>query len=76
MALLSFLLIPNFVKASKLHASCSRLVVVSSVVHHWSTIDDKFTETNILATLNDKEYSTPERMAHRYEDSKRESLSP
>ncbi|KAI0092207.1 hypothetical protein BDY19DRAFT_990939 [Irpex rosettiformis] len=69
-ALLSFLLVPNLVKASKLHDSCSRLVVVSSEVHCWASFDDELMNTNILATLSDKEYCTPERMAHHYEASK------
>ncbi|KAI0775352.1 hypothetical protein BC629DRAFT_702330 [Irpex lacteus] len=40
-ALLSFLLVPNLIKASELRSSPSRLVVVTSEVHHGAPIDDE-----------------------------------
>lgn len=60
------LLVPNLVKASELHASCSRLVVVASEVHHLVPLDDVILETNILATLGSQEYCTEATMKLRY----------
>ena len=73
-ALLTFLLLPNLFRAAQEHACRSRIVVVCSEVHFWANFNDKLlSHPEILKTLSDKEYVTPEVMATRYPDSKRAS---
>lgn len=70
-ALVSFLLLPNMVKAAELHQSKSRLVIVCSETHFWVNLSDVISAPNLLQTMNDKQYCTPEKgMAHRYPDTK------
>ncbi|KAI0093039.1 short-chain dehydrogenase [Irpex rosettiformis] len=69
-ALLSFLLLPNLVKASSLHGSSSRVVIVSSGAAFASSFDGELAKGNVLAKLSDQEHSTSEMMAHRYADTK------
>lgn len=71
-ALLSFLLVPNMVKAATEHSFNARLVVVSSGVHHWARFEKVISAPNILQRLNDEGYCVPENMEHRYSDTKRE----
>jgi hypothetical protein len=70
-ALLSFLLVPNMLKAAELHASSSRLVIVASEMHFVTHFDEAMIRSGIVAKLNDKEYCTPEVMSARYPASKR-----
>ncbi|KAI0341927.1 NAD(P)-binding protein [Trametopsis cervina] len=69
-ALVSFLLVPNLVKAAELHSSQSRVVVVASEVHHWTQFDQQAVQQGILSQLNGKEHCTPEVMAIRYPTTK------
>ncbi|EKM54525.1 uncharacterized protein PHACADRAFT_185443 [Phanerochaete carnosa HHB-10118-sp] len=71
-ALLSFLLLPNLVKAAHEHKSHSRLVLVTSELHFLTHFGDelKSAPKGILRTLNDPEYCTPERFTARYQETK------
>ncbi|KAI0344677.1 NAD(P)-binding protein [Trametopsis cervina] len=69
-ALLSFLLVPNLLKAAETHSSTSRLVVVASEVHYWRRFDEQIVQNGVLAQLNTEEYCTSEVMATRYFDTK------
>jgi retinol dehydrogenase 12 len=75
-ALLTLRLLPNLSKAAKQHNSRSRIAVVSSEVHFIAQFNEKLlSHPEILKTLSDKEYCTPEVMASRYPDSKCGSCS-
>ncbi|EKM54522.1 uncharacterized protein PHACADRAFT_258430 [Phanerochaete carnosa HHB-10118-sp] len=71
-ALLSFLLLPNLVKAAQEHKSNSRLALVTSEMHFTTRVDDelKSAPKGILRTLSDPEYVTPERFSARYPETK------
>lgn len=71
-SLLSLLLVPNLVKASSLHGSSSRVVIVSSGTAFSRSFDEEFTKGDFLRKLGIKEYCTPEMMSHRYPDTKRQ----
>ncbi|KAI0697251.1 short-chain dehydrogenase [Cytidiella melzeri] len=69
-ALLSFLLVPNLLKAAELHALTSRLVIVCSEVHHMATWEPELLQSDIVAKLGSKEYCTTANMGRRYPDTK------
>ncbi|GJE92164.1 short chain dehydrogenase [Phanerochaete sordida] len=71
-ALLSFLLLPNLVRAAKEHGSHSRLVLVTSELHHMTDIPASLRAAprGILRTLSDPAYCTPARFALRYQETK------
>ncbi|KAI0341936.1 short-chain dehydrogenase [Trametopsis cervina] len=69
-ALISFLLVPNLLKAAEINGTTSRLVLVASEVHFWTKFTEEHVQRGILAQLNDKEISTPKVMGNRYFDSK------
>ena len=72
-ALLALLLTPNLSLAAKGNSTMSRLVIVSSSTHYWSTISNELSERGILETLNDESYCTPALMrVMRYAETKRE----
>ena len=74
-ALVSFLLLPNMIKAAEKRKSKSRLVIVSSAVHHWAHLEKITSSPDLLQAMNDKTYCTLEAgMAHRYSDTKCMSL--
>ncbi|KAJ7089873.1 hypothetical protein B0H15DRAFT_839583 [Mycena belliarum] len=67
--LMALLLLPIMVKTAKDHATIPRLVVVSSEVHYWVTIDKSLIEgPNLFKVLGSKEYchSTPKVLEDRY----------
>ncbi|KAG1750555.1 uncharacterized protein EDB91DRAFT_1108138 [Suillus paluster] len=67
-SLLSLLLIPQLVAAGRKSSTPSRMVIVSSDVHHWITLAEEVkSSTKPLETLNSKEL---ERMQSRYYESK------
>ena len=72
-ALLSFLLLPNLVKAAEVHTSTSRIVITGSETHFWTKFDSDVinAEPGLLKKLSDKDYCTPQVMFNRYFDSKR-----
>lgn len=72
-ALISFLLLPNLVRAARLHGSTSRLVVVTSEMSFLGKFDDDvLAQPQILSTLGSQTYCTPKVMGDRYSTSKRE----
>ena len=74
-ALLALLLTPTMVRTGQDNGTNSRLVVVSSGVHHWTTLDkESLDSSSILQKLSDEAYCTPARMNRRYPDSKRTDL--
>ncbi|EGN97796.1 hypothetical protein SERLA73DRAFT_182545 [Serpula lacrymans var. lacrymans S7.3] len=69
-ALLSLLLMPNMISAGTL-SSPSRVVIVSSDVHYWATIEDEVRNSpKVLAKLSDKTYCTTNAMRRRYHQTK------
>ncbi|KAG1738038.1 hypothetical protein EDB19DRAFT_1636601 [Suillus lakei] len=70
-SLLSLLLIPQLVATGRKSSVPSRMVVVSSSVHHWITpAKEVKTSSKPLETLGSKEWCTPEHMRSRYFESK------
>ncbi|KAF8176360.1 NAD(P)-binding protein [Mycena galopus ATCC 62051] len=65
--LLAFLLLPAMLKTAREHSTLPRLVVVSSEVHYWASIEKDVRENpDILKTLGSAEYCTPIKMVSRY----------
>jgi retinol dehydrogenase-12 len=59
-SLLALLLLPIMIKTAKEHATLPRLVVVSSGVHYWITIEKDLCESpTMLKTFGSSEYCTP-----------------
>ncbi|EKM53475.1 uncharacterized protein PHACADRAFT_175903 [Phanerochaete carnosa HHB-10118-sp] len=70
-ALISFLLLPNLIRAAQEHGTRSRLVIVSSDAHLRATFDQTLRSApSILKTLSNREYCTPEVMDMRYQHTK------
>ncbi|KAF7314311.1 hypothetical protein MKEN_00903700 [Mycena kentingensis (nom. inval.)] len=68
LALLAILLLPHMARTAQNHPGSSpRIVLVTSEVHHWATLDKRVTDApNILETLGSKDYCTPKAMGQRY----------
>ncbi|KAJ7212260.1 hypothetical protein GGX14DRAFT_622764 [Mycena pura] len=67
MPLLSMLLAPHMIRTAQQHGTVPRIVVVTSEVHHWATIEKQvFDSPNILVTLGSAEYCTAKAMGSRY----------
>ncbi|KAJ7483178.1 hypothetical protein FB451DRAFT_1338105 [Mycena latifolia] len=65
--LLALRLLPVMVRTAKQHDTLPRIVVVSSEVHHWTTLTKSLCEsTEILKTVSSKEYCTPAALEDRY----------
>ncbi|KAF7369500.1 hypothetical protein MVEN_00279800 [Mycena venus] len=65
--LLAFLLLPTMIKTAREHSTVPRLVVVSSEMHYWASIEKEVRENpDMLKTFGSQEYCTPTRMASRY----------
>lgn len=59
MPLLSMLLAPHMIRTAQQHGTVPRIVVVTSEVHHWATIEKHVLDSpNILVTLGSAEYCT------------------
>jgi len=70
-SLLSLLLIPQLVASGRKSLSSSRMVIVSSNVHHWINLAEEVKASEKpLETLSSKEWCTPEHMRLRYFESK------
>lgn len=70
-ALISFLLLPNLRRAAAEHGSTSRLVIVTSGMHHLGKFDEEVLATpGLLQALNQERYCTPKVMNNRYPISK------
>ncbi|KAG0701635.1 hypothetical protein DFH29DRAFT_925601 [Suillus ampliporus] len=70
-SLLSLLLIPQLVSAGKKSSTPSRMVIVSSTVHHWITpAEEVKASAKPVKTLSSEEWCTPEHMRSRYTESK------
>ncbi|KAJ7483266.1 hypothetical protein FB451DRAFT_960393, partial [Mycena latifolia] len=69
-SLLALLLLPRMLHTARAHATLPRIVVVSSSVHHWITLDkplDLREDPAMLKTLGGTEYcSVPTNMRGRY----------
>jgi retinol dehydrogenase-12 len=60
-SLLSLLLIPQLVAAGRKSSTPSRMVIVSSGVHHWINLAEEVkASVKPLETLSSKEWCTPE----------------
>ena len=60
-SLLALLLLPRMVQTAHDHSTTPRLVVVSSDLHYMTSIEKSVTDNpNILQTLSNKEYCTPQ----------------
>ncbi|KAF7376690.1 NAD(P)-binding protein [Mycena sanguinolenta] len=61
--LLALLLLPRMIQTARDHGTESRIVVVTSELHHWGGIPKKvLAQDDILTTLGSVEYCTPSRM--------------
>ncbi|KAJ6456427.1 hypothetical protein C8R45DRAFT_914010 [Mycena sanguinolenta] len=61
--LLAFLLLPRMVQTARDHGTESRIVVITSELHHWGSIPKEVVaRDHILRTLGSAEYCTPSRM--------------
>ncbi|KXN88992.1 WW domain-containing oxidoreductase [Leucoagaricus sp. SymC.cos] len=70
-SLLALRLLPHMFDTAKKFRTTPRLVIVSSDVHFWTTLEDKaIKSSNTLKLLSDKEYCTPKIFRVRYLDSK------
>jgi NAD(P)-dependent dehydrogenase (short-subunit alcohol dehydrogenase family) len=58
--LMALLLLPTMLKTAREHSTVPRLVVVSSEVHYWASIEKQIRENHaMLKTLGSAEYCTP-----------------
>ncbi|KAJ7343775.1 hypothetical protein DFH08DRAFT_214798 [Mycena albidolilacea] len=65
--LMALLLLPTMLKTAREHSTVPRLVVVSSEVHYWASIEKQIRENHaMLKMLGSAEYCTPRNMAFRY----------
>lgn len=71
MSLLALRLLPRITETAKKFDGTPRIVVVSSGVHYWSTLEDKVIESpNAFSLLSSKEFCTPEVIGTHYTDTK------
>ncbi|KAJ7272442.1 short-chain dehydrogenase [Mycena rebaudengoi] len=67
LSLLALLLLPRMLQTARDHSTLPRIVLVSSGLHYWATIDTHLLKSpNLLEMLGSKEYSTPKVMGDRY----------
>ncbi|KAF7369501.1 Short-chain dehydrogenase [Mycena venus] len=65
--LLAFLLLPTMIKTACEHSTVSRLVVVSSEMYYWASIEKEVRENpDMLKRFGSQEYWTSIQMASRY----------
>ncbi|KAJ6595764.1 hypothetical protein DFH09DRAFT_1259000 [Mycena vulgaris] len=65
--LLALLLLPLMIKTSKEHSTLPRIVVVSSEVHYWISIEKDLVENpGMLKAMGSAEYCTSQNMETRY----------
>lgn len=58
--LLAFLLLPTMIKTAREHSTIPRLVVVSSEMHYWASIEKEVRENpDMLKTFGSEKYCTP-----------------
>ncbi|PFH49405.1 hypothetical protein AMATHDRAFT_147710 [Amanita thiersii Skay4041] len=70
-SLLALRLLPRMIQTASEHSTAPRLVLVSSLVHYWVSLEDKILNSDKpLHILNDKEYCTKNTMKLRYHHSK------
>lgn len=66
------LLVPNLVRAAKDKQTTSRVVITSSGVHMSVPVDELASSSDVLKKLSDPEFCTPQNLATRYDETKRE----
>ncbi|KAF7371442.1 hypothetical protein MSAN_00781200 [Mycena sanguinolenta] len=65
--LVALVLLPAMMRTAREHSTFPRLVVVSSEVHYWASIEKAVRENpDMLKTLGSAEYCTPTKMMSRY----------
>ncbi|KAK7464845.1 hypothetical protein VKT23_006050 [Stygiomarasmius scandens] len=72
-ALLAFCLLPQMIKTARQHSVTPRIVVTSSFMHHWSTLDKNsliLKSRNALKTMSSPEYFRKTSAQIQYCDSK------
>ncbi|KAF5361813.1 hypothetical protein D9756_002391 [Leucocoprinus leucothites] len=70
-SLLAFLLLPRMLETAKQYITTPRIVVVSSEVHYWTSLErDVLDSPNAFELLGSEKYCTPKIMKARYLDSK------
>lgn len=66
------LLVPNLVRAAREKLTTSRVVITSSGVHMSVPVDELASSSDILKKMSDPEFCTPQNLAARYDETKRE----
>ncbi|KAF5325781.1 hypothetical protein D9611_000445 [Ephemerocybe angulata] len=69
--LLCMLLAPRMVETARRYDTQPRIVIVSREVHYWTSFPEDVYNASSSFKVSSKEYCTPARMTHRYQDSKR-----